>query len=68
MQPVIIGRTDERAVLTDLLNSRQSELLAIYGRRRVGKTYLIKSHYSEKLVFDYQFQSGIAYHQYPIVF
>ena len=38
----IIGREVELDILNDLLSSDQSELLAIIGRRRVGKTYLIK--------------------------
>jgi len=39
----IIGREKEQALLTQLLNSKKSEFLAIIGRRRVGKTFLIKN-------------------------
>lgn len=39
----IIGRVREQALLKDLINSKKSEFIAIYGRRRVGKTYLIKN-------------------------
>lgn len=42
----IIGRTNEKKVLNRLLTSKQAEFLALYGRRRIGKTYLIK-HYFE---------------------
>jgi uncharacterized protein len=52
MQPVIIGREEEIDILEKLLNSRQPELLAIYGRRRVGKTYLIKTFYSANMKFS----------------
>lgn len=51
MGTVIIGRTNEQEILGNLLNSKQSELLAVYGRRRVGKTYLIKTYYADKLAF-----------------
>lgn len=27
---------------TELIESKKAELIAIYGRRRVGKTYLVK--------------------------
>lgn len=37
-----IGREKEQKLLNDYLNSEQSEFIAIYGRRRVGKTYLIQ--------------------------
>jgi AAA+ ATPase superfamily predicted ATPase len=32
-----------------LLQSRKSEFLAVYGRRRVGKTFLIRTAYEEAL-------------------
>jgi AAA+ ATPase superfamily predicted ATPase len=44
----IIGREEERAMLEKLLNSKQAEFLAIYGRRRVGKTMLIRGFFKEK--------------------
>ena len=49
----MIGRKQERQKLDYLLFSNKSELLAIIGRRRVGKTYLIKEHFKEKIVFDF---------------
>lgn len=39
----IIGRLREKAILKELIESKKSEFIAIYGRRRVGKTYLIKN-------------------------
>lgn len=39
----IIGRTREQKLLKELVESNKSEFIAIYGRRRVGKTYLIKN-------------------------
>ena len=39
----IIGRLREQELLRDLVASKKSEFIAIYGRRRVGKTYLIKN-------------------------
>ena len=38
----LIGRGNEVAVLEQFYNSNQAEFLALYGRRRVGKTYLFK--------------------------
>lgn len=39
----IIGRLKEQGLLQELVKSNKSEFIAVYGRRRVGKTYLIKN-------------------------
>lgn len=39
----IIGRRREQELLRELIESNKSEFVAVYGRRRVGKTYLIKN-------------------------
>ena len=38
-----VGRDYEQDLLTECLYSEQSEFVAVYGRRRVGKTFLIRS-------------------------
>jgi len=47
----IIGRKTEIIRLTDYVNSGKAELVAVYGRRRVGKTFLIKRFFKEKFAF-----------------
>ena len=49
----MIGRKPECRILDELLQSNKAELLAIIGRRRVGKTYLIREHYAEDMVFEF---------------
>ncbi len=49
----IVGREAEISVLKEALKSDQAELIAVYGRRRVGKTFLIRSVYSNQMVFDF---------------
>lgn len=39
---MIIGRKEEQKILLSAAQSEYSELIAVYGRRRVGKTYLIR--------------------------
>jgi AAA+ ATPase superfamily predicted ATPase len=46
-----IGRDKERGILTQLFESDKSEFLALYGRRRVGKTYLIREFFKGKFTF-----------------
>jgi uncharacterized protein len=48
----IIGREAENIFLQEILETNEAELLAVYGRRRVGKTFLIKSSYQKNLVFE----------------
>ncbi len=40
MAEKIIGRKEEQKVLKATLQSKEAELLVIYGRRRIGKTFL----------------------------
>ena len=49
----MIGRAYERLKLDDLLLSQQAELLAVIGRRRVGKTFLIREHFKDQMVFEF---------------
>ena len=44
----MIGRKQEVKELNRLYNRNKAELVAIYGRRRVGKTYLIKEFLKRK--------------------
>ncbi len=48
----VIGRKAELQEMIGLLQSHESEFLAVYGRRRVGKTYLIRNAYQKEIVFQ----------------
>lgn len=43
MNQKILCRETHTNMLSTLINSNQAEFLAVYGRRRVGKTFLIRS-------------------------
>ena len=49
----IIGREAEIAKISDALNSDASEFIAIYGRRRIGKTFLIKEMFAQQFCFSF---------------
>ena len=53
----IVGREREISILNMVYESEKSEFIAIYGRRRVGKTFLIRSVYKNKFTFQI---SGLA--------
>lgn len=42
MNKLFIGREKEQRLLKEYIDSDQSEFIAVYGRRRVGKTFLIQ--------------------------
>ncbi|RYM32840.1 ATP-binding protein [Brumimicrobium glaciale] len=48
----IIGRDNELKTLQRAIDSDSSELIAIYGRRRIGKTFLIREAYKKEIVFE----------------
>ncbi len=47
----IIGRREELEILDQTTKSKEAEFVAIYGRRRVGKTFLIREYFSNKGVY-----------------
>jgi len=49
---MVIGRKREREEMTALLADKRAHLLAVIGRRRVGKTYLIRAVYKKHKVFE----------------
>ncbi|MCQ2973322.1 MAG: ATP-binding protein [Bacteroidales bacterium] len=53
----IIGRAKEISELNDVYTSGVPEFVVIYGRRRVGKTFLIREMFAEKFAF---YHTGLA--------
>lgn len=53
----MIGRKSEIEVINEALNSKESEFIAVYGRRRVGKTYLIRNAFAGRIAFQH---TGLA--------
>lgn len=49
----IIGRENEKRILDTIVKEKEARLVAVYGRRRVGKTYLIKNYFNDN--FDFFF-------------
>ena len=47
----LTGRITEIEVLEKIKTSSRAEFVAVYGRRRVGKTYLIKQFFQENFTF-----------------
>ena len=54
---MLIGRRYEKGRLLSAYESEYSEFVAVYGRRRVGKTFLIRETFDYKFTFQH---SGLA--------
>lgn len=54
---MLIGRKEEQKRLLSAAQSEYSELIAVYGRRRVGKTFLIRETFGYKFTFQH---TGLA--------
>ncbi len=48
----IAGRQAEVVLLQSLLKKEESAFVAMYGRRRIGKTYLIRQVFENEIVFE----------------
>ena len=54
---MIIGREKELQLLHDAYNDEYSQFVVVYGRRRVGKTFLVREAFNYKFTFQH---AGIA--------
>ncbi len=52
-EKIVIGREKETKTINELVASNQSELAIVLGRRRVGKTYLVKNVLKNQLDFHF---------------
>ena len=55
----MVGRNTENRQLVELYNSEESEFVAIYGRRRVGKTYLVRETFADRFAFAHTGVFGV---------
>ena len=53
----MVGRKEEQRLLLDLASSGEPEFVVVYGRRRIGKTYLVCETFGNDFFFTY---TGIA--------
>ncbi len=49
----IVGRKEEQVILQDCIDSNESELVIVYGRRRVGKTFLVNEFFHNSFHFKF---------------
>lgn len=57
---MIIGRSEEIRQLDRAYSSEYSEFVAVYGRRRIGKTFLVREQFEDSFTFQYTGVWGIS--------
>jgi len=50
---MLIAREEEKRMLLEALEADESQFIAVYGRRRVGKTYLIRETFHDGFTFQH---------------
>ena len=51
IQDILIGREAEIKYLESIVSSKEAEFVVVYGRRRVGKTFLVNTYFDDKYAF-----------------
>ncbi len=57
---LLIGREEERRTLEEAFGSGRAEFVAVCGRRRVGKTYLVRRALRDRFAFFHTGISGVG--------
>jgi len=52
MKNPLVGRQKELDILSKAQSSNRAEMVAVIGRRRVGKTFLIRSFFNNEFDFE----------------
>ena len=60
MNEVLFGREKECRLIKEYLNSGRSEFVAVYGRRRVGKTFLLRQVLGDAVCFYFTGMANIS--------
>ena len=50
---MLIGRDKEQRILKEAYQAEESKFIAVYGRRRIGKTYLIRESLGSRFTFQH---------------
>lgn len=56
----MIGRIEEKKILSSLINEEEPQFIAVFGRRRIGKTYLIRESFNYSFTFQHTGVSNVS--------
>ena len=61
MKSLIVAREKEQEMLERLLMEPTAQLLTVYGRRRIGKTFLIREYFDDNFAFKHTAMSPLEF-------
>ena len=64
----MVGRLEEIKTLDEVLSRKEGQFVAVYGRRRIGKTYLIRQYFKGKFTFYHTGESNVGFRDQLIGF
>jgi len=56
----MVGRKAEIQTLNEVMSRKQGQFVTVYGRRRVGKTYLIRQYFNNKFTFYHTGEANVG--------
>lgn len=56
----MVGRRQEIRTLDEVMARNQGQFVAVYGRRRIGKTYLIRQYFANKFTFYHTGEANVG--------
>ena len=57
----MVGRTEEIKTLDEVMSRKEGQLVAVYGRRRIGKTYLIRQYFKDTFTFYHTGEANVGF-------
>lgn len=51
LSDTLVGRRQQIETLDSIMESREAEFVVVYGRRRVGKTFLVNAYFNDEYAF-----------------
>ena len=56
----MVGRKNEIKTLNEVMSRKEGQFVAVYGRRRIGKTYLIRRYFCNKFTFYHTGEANVG--------
>jgi AAA+ ATPase superfamily predicted ATPase len=56
----MVGRKEEQRTLKNIIKKKNAQFVVVYGRRRIGKTFLVRETFGDAFTFSYTGIAGVG--------